>query len=179
MTEIWKDVKGYEGLYQVSSCGRVKSLERHNYKNKHVLEKILKPCKDKKGYLMLTLYKDRKPHTKKVHLLVAQAFIPNHKNLPTINHKDENKENNFYSNLEWCSIFENNNYGTRNSRISESLSKPICQYDLSGVLIKQWKSSEEASKELGIDSSSIRKCCRGKQKTCGGYIWKSVKKGGV
>ena len=115
----------------------------------------------------------------KSHLLVAQAFIPNHKNLPTINHKDENKENNFYSNLEWCSIFENNNYGTRNSRISESLSKPICQYDLSGVLIKQWKSSEEASKELGIDSSSIRKCCRGKQKTCGGYIWKSVKKGGV
>lgn len=172
--EKWKDINGFENLYQISNYGNVKSLERHNYRYHHIKEKILKPSKNRKGYLTVTLWKDKKSYTKIVHILVAKAFIPNPNNFETVNHIDENKENNFETNLEWCSYKFNNNYGTRNERISQSLSKKINQFDLNGTFIKQWKNSIEAGDSLGIDSSSIRKCCLKQQKTCGGYIWKSI-----
>ena len=124
MEEIWKDIVGYEGLYQVSNFGRVKSLAK--YKNGNGgskfwrKERILKPANTGRGYLMVVLIKEKKRTTYILHRLVAQAFIPNPNNLPQINHKDENKTNNVVSNLEWCDNKYNSNYGTRNVRIIQT-----------------------------------------------------------
>lgn len=121
--EVWKDVKDYEGLYQVSNLGNVKSLERYAHTsntryNKHRLlrERILKPGKNKDGYSVVVLRKDCKGKSYYIHRLVAEAFLPNPHNLPEINHKDENKENNHVDNLEWCTHIYNGNYGTINIR---------------------------------------------------------------
>ena len=113
MNEIWKNIAGYEGLYEVSSFGRVRSLRFGK-------TKILKPGKNKKGYLRVSLCKNGKQKTFFVHRLVAQAFLENPQNLPQINHKDENKQNNRLENLEWCSCDYNNNYGTRNERAGKA-----------------------------------------------------------
>ena len=116
MKEIWKSIKNYEGLYEVSNLGRVKSL---NY-NKTGKEQILKPAKVKNGYLLVGLCNNKKVKTYHVHRLVAQTFIPNPNDLPQVNHKDEDKENNCIDNLEWCSAEYNMNYGTRNKRIGKA-----------------------------------------------------------
>lgn len=130
--EVWKDIQGYEGLYQVSNLGRVRSLERitKRFNGFKICEykdgnKILKLSKNNKGYLTIGLCKDGKEKKCKVHRLVAQAFIPNLYGLPQINHKDENKENNIVSNLEWCNNKYNSSYGTRGKRISEKLKKQV------------------------------------------------------
>ena len=118
MEEIWKDIKGYEGLYQVSNLGRVKSF---NYMNTGK-EKIKTPTLQKKytmkqgGYLQTTLYKNNKSKTVLVHRLVAEAFIPNPDNLPQVNHKDYNKTNNCVENLEWCSAKYNSNHKRNNCK---------------------------------------------------------------
>ena len=114
--EEWRDIKGYEGLYQVSSLGRVKSLKdsHDNYR-----EKILKPG-NVRGYLHVNLYKDTKRKTYRIHRLVAEAFISNPNNYEEVNHKDEDKTNNCVSNLEWCTREYNMSYGTINKRISEN-----------------------------------------------------------
>ena len=106
MEEIWKDVPGYEGLYQVSNIGEVRSLF---YRGSKKIQ-LLKPAQDKKGYLRVTLYKDKKTHTLQIHRLVGMAFIPNPNNLPCINHKDCNPGNNHVENLEWCDVKYNNQY---------------------------------------------------------------------
>ena len=116
-----KDIKNYEGLYAVTSCGKVWS-----YRN----EKFLKPKVNNDGYLRVNLYKDRKAKTYTIHRLVAEAYIPNTDNLPQINHKDENKTNNCLQNPEWCDSKYNANYGTHIEKMSNSLKKPILQYDL-------------------------------------------------
>ena len=113
MEEIWKDIKGYEGLYQVSNLGRVKSLShivQRKFSSYSVKEKILKPAKDKQGYHYLVLCVNCKTKTFQVHRLVAQAFIENPNSLPCINHKDENPSNNRVDNLEWCTYSYNNTY---------------------------------------------------------------------
>lgn len=110
--EIWKDIKDYEGLYQVSNLGRVRNI-RHN-KNK-----ILKPIYHKK-YYQITLSKNNIRVQYRIHRLVATAFIPNPENLPEVNHKDENKVNNCVSNLEWCDSKYNNNYNNKGKRISKA-----------------------------------------------------------
>lgn len=117
--EEWRDIKGYEGIYQVSNLGRVKSLGN----GKKRKEKILKQQKTGrwKNYYKVILFKNGIPKTKKIHRLVAEAFIPNPNNYPCVNHKDENPSNNFVENLEWCSYEYNNNYGTKNKRVSETL----------------------------------------------------------
>ena len=161
--EYWKPVVGYEGLYEVSNWGRVKSL-------KFGKEKILKPQKDKDGYLCVTLYKNNNQCQFKVHRLVAEAFIDNSDNLPCVNHKDECKTNNIVSNLEWCDRKYNVNYGSRNKRAAEKLSKIVLQYDLNGNFIKEWKSTRECDRN-GYNHSAVAACCRGELKTYKGFLW--------
>ena len=161
MDEIWKDKKDYEGHYQVSNWGRVKSI-------KFGKERILKQSKDKKtGYLHVVLCKENILKSYLVHRLVAEVFIDNPNNYKEVNHKDENKTNNVVSNLEWCDRKYNINYGT----INERLSKPVLQYDLEGNFIKEWKSTMECGRN-GYDQSHVADCCRGERKTHRGFIWK-------
>ena len=157
---LMKDVVGYEGLYAVTSCGKV-----YSYKSK----KFLKPGVYKKGYLFVNLWKDGGYKSKQIHRLVAEAYIPNPDNLPQINHKDENKTNNCLQNLEWCTSKYNNNYGTRNERRSDKLKKPIIQYDLDGNFIKEWHSATDVGKEVRC---GIYQCINGNRKTAYNYIWK-------
>ena len=174
--ELWKDVKDYEGLYQVSTLGRVRSLDKYiDVKIRNVDKvlrrgRILKPAYDKKGYLRVFLCKNGKRTCFLVHRLVAEAFISNPLNLPVINHKDEVKDNNYPYNLEWCTVKYNSNYGTTIKRSVEKRSKKVYQYDLEGNLIKEWVSAAEAGRN-GFDKASISSCCSGKYKTHKGYIW--------
>lgn len=127
--EVWKDVVGYEGLYQVSNLGRVKSVERYKDNNgtkQLVKEKIKATRKDKQGYLLLDLYKNNKSKTVRVHRLVAQAFIPNPQNKETVNHIDGNKENNTVENLEWATQKEQNEHIYRTGlKPKESIDKAV------------------------------------------------------
>ena len=116
MTEIWKDIEGYEGLYQVSNIGNVKRVEHEDYRCRQgyrvFKERYLTPNKDQNGYLNVGLWKNNTRKKHKIHRLVASAFILNPDSLPQINHKDENKQNNSADNLEWCTSKYNNNYGS-------------------------------------------------------------------
>lgn len=151
--EEFRDVPGYEGMYEVSNFGRV----RRN-------GKILKPFNNY-GYLRVDLFKNGIVRKFLIHRLVAQAFIPNPKNLPQVNHKDEDKTNNCVENLEWCDAKYNINY---------SKAKPVLQFDREGNFIKEWPSALKVEEELGIYHSNISNCCLGRYglKTTGGFIWK-------
>ena len=135
--EVWKDILGYEGVYQVSNLGRVRSLSRKGTKSKDTY--ILKIQKYKTGYLYVNLCKSNKRRKWKIHRLVAIAFIPNPSNLLYINHKDENPTNNCVENLEWCTQDYNNKY---------SKGKKINQYDDKGNIIKMWSSVREVAKTM-------------------------------
>ena len=177
--EIWKDIKGYEGLYQVSNLGRVKSLERtviDKIGHKHpIKERILKPRTDGRGYLIVDLRNgSEKGKNYKVHRLVCEAFHENPENKPCVNHIDENKANNVASNLEWCTYEENNNHGTHNERMAKAKSKPVAQYTLDGELVKIWQSTMEVQRHLGFPNQHISAVARGKRKTAYGYVWKYV-----
>ena len=187
--EIWKDIEGYEGLYQISNLGNVRSLDRvrkqfnHNgiAKIKYKGRTLKKQLQKQTGYNTVTLYDNsRKGKIKSVHRLVAETFLENKNNYPVINHKDGNKQNNNVNNLEWCTISHNVKhayktglakvkklYGKENPR-----AKKIVQYDLENNFIKLWHSIIDVSNYLKIDSSSISAVCKGKRKTAGGYIWK-------
>ena len=180
--EVWRDIQGYEGLYQVSNKGRVKSVERYDSLGRAVKERILYQHKEKKGYMRVSLSKFGIQSYFKVHRLVANAFIENHDKLPQINHIDEDKCNNTVSNLEWCTNQYNSSYGTRVDRILSSRGqsrkqKPngrrkISQYTRDGVLLKTWDNAKEVKKSIGIDNGDIAKCCKGIYKQVGGYRWK-------
>lgn len=182
LNEIWKDIKGYEGLYQVSNFGRVKSLERikngrktlnEEYSSLPVKERILKPSITNSGYLQVVLFKNNVGTTCKIHRLVAEAFLPNPNNYPCVNHKNCIKTDDTVENLEWCDYQYNNTYADRMDKIKQKLSKPVLQYDLDGNFIKEWNSPLEASITLfGKKVFSIYECCNGKRKSAGGYIWK-------
>lgn len=163
--EEWKDIKGYEGLYQVSNKGRVKST-RNNI--------ILKPMISDKGYYQVDLYNKNNRKSCKIHRLVAQSFIPNPNNYPVINHKDENKANNCVSNLEWCTVQYNHDYGTRNERATKHLadfnSILVVQLDSNYKLINVWKSASSVNIQ-GIEHQHIAECCSGKIRTYKGYHW--------
>ena len=165
MEEIWKDKKNYEGRYQVSNCGRVKSLNYHRMG----FEKILKTKVDKDGYLTVMLNNPRK--TFRVHRLVAEAFIPNPDNLPQVNHKDENKQNNVVTNLEWCDVKYNNEYNNGQKRRTIKRLKPILQYTLDGEFVREWESAKQAEREGGFNNVCICRCCLGQRKTHKGFRW--------
>lgn len=163
MQEEWKDVKGYEGIYQVSNLGRIKSLKNN---------KIRKNVKDKIGYERIMLSKNNKIKLHYIHRLVAEAFIPNPNNLPQVNHKDEIKSNNIANNLEWCTQEYNNIYGNRIKTVKEKLSKEIYQFDLNGKFIKKWDNINQIKSEMNINCCHIGDCCNNKRKKAYGYIWK-------
>ena len=170
--EIWLQVVGYEGLYEVSNLGRVKSLA-NEFSRK---EKILSQYENKNGYLYVSLCKYGKMKSFRVHRLVAIAFIPNPNGYRCVNHKDENKENNCVDNLEWCTHQYNNTYGTVVQRRvahtdykaigrknAEKLtngvrSKQVYQYSLGGILVAIWESIRECGRQ-GFNFGAVSQCC--------------------
>lgn len=172
--EIWLPVKGFEGLYEVSSFGRVRSLGNFNSNNSKV--RILKPAINTWGYLQVCLYKNGKKYICLLHRLVAEAFIPNFFEEKQVNHIDEDKTNNHVENLEWCDRKYNCNHGTRIDRIREKringkLSRPILQLTKTGELVREYPSIKEAVRN-GFDLGNVCACCRGERKTHKGYIWR-------
>ena len=176
--ENWKDIKDYKGFYQISDCGRIKSLARDVYRQNgtfhhHIKEKILAPALNSKGYQYVQLYKNGKRKLMLVHRLVAMAFIENPKNEPMINHKDENPLNNCVENLEWCDAKYNTNYGTgiaravQNRRSYKFGNAPSAKAVFCVELNKTFDCVKRAGEELGIDRSAITKACKGKRKTAG------------
>lgn len=174
--EIWKDIKGYEGLYKVSNLGRVKSLSRRDRLNRVIQEKVLKPGSNKVGYLHVNLYKEGRVKICKVHRLVAQAFIPNPEDKPEVNHKDEDKTNNKVENLEWMTCKENINYGIHNERSAKSRtndkkrSKPIYGINIKTNERVEFPSTMEAQRN-GFSSGTIVDCLKGRRKSHKGYKW--------
>ena len=148
MKEKWKPVKGYENWYEVSNLGRVRSLDRQiKYRSIHRTGKLIKlGCT--RGYYYAKLHKNNKRRYVGVHRLVADAFIPNPNNLPEVNHKDENKQNNCANNLEWCTRKYNVNYGTGKQRRASTAMIPVVQTDMDGNIIQTFSSALEASRKL-------------------------------
>lgn len=172
--EIWKDVVGYEGRYQVSSMGRVKSLERKDRLGRTVKERILKPGVVGSGYLMISLYAGGKQKMFFVHRLVCQALHENPDNKPQVNHINEDKADNRACNLEWSTAKENNNHGTHNERVAKARSKPVGQYTRYGDLVKVWPSTQEAERQAGFNQGNISEVANGNRKTACGFIWKYI-----
>jgi hypothetical protein len=185
--EIWKDIPNYEGMYQVSNLGRVKSLPRKRKGNGDstcmVSERILKGKIDKYGYLVFALSKNAKMHHFTSHKLVCIAFSPNPNPevFNQINHKDGNKLNNRIDNLEWCDAKHNNQEALRiglrggkpyNPRTDSS---PINQYGLNGDFIKRYDNLAQASRETGIKNTAIGNCLGGRSKSSGGFRWSFAK----
>lgn len=163
--EIWKDIPSFEGLYQVSTFGNVRSL---NYQRSGKIREM-KKGKDRDGYLQVTLCKEGRPKTFKIHRLVASAFVPNPLGFPVINHKDEDKTNNCVWNLEWCTVAYNCNYGTSRQRMADKLKRSVCQYDRDGRLVAEYGSVSEAVEKTGL--VNISTVCRGLHRTAGEYTF--------
>ena len=175
MNEIWKDISDYEGIYQVSTLGRVRSLDRVGRQGHFLNGVILRQQLSKTGYYYVIL-KDGKSREKtmKVHRLVATAFLDNKENYPIINHKDENKTNNIVENLEWCTYRYNTIYGTGVQRGAKKQMVPVIQKTVDGVVVNVFDGMSVAAKETGISESKISMCCSGKRNRAGGYIWQKV-----
>ena len=146
-----KDIKNYEGLYGITSCGKVWS-----YRN----ECFLKPWDNQKGYLIVKLFKDGKCKNYKIHRLVAEAYIPNPDNLPQVDHIDNDKTHNYVNNLRWI---------TNRDNVRKGRNKPILQYDLDGNFIREWECAYDVGKEV---NKGINRCLKGRRKTAYGFIWK-------
>lgn len=161
-------------MYQVSNYGRVKSLDRVRKGNKESLSFIKGKIKigriNNGGYVQINLSKDGINKNYLLHRLVAEAFIDNTNNLPQVNHKDENKQNNVVDNLEWCTHQYNNNYGTKVNRCRNKQVKKVYQYTLSNELVKVWESTVSCV-EGGFIQSAVAACCRGEYKQHHNYKW--------
>ena len=168
MIEEWKDIKGYEGLYQVSNLGRVKSFQDGS-------ERILKRGTHRYCYMMIVLCKHGKVKNFRIHPLVAEAFITNPEHKPQVNHIDEDKTNNAASNLEWVTAKENVNHGTRNQRSSKKQGMKIKAIDIATGEWNEYHSQGECARQLGIKQPNINMCLKGKLKHVGGYIFEYSK----
>lgn len=183
MKEIWEDIEGYEGYYQISNLGNVKSLDRM-VKNNHGFclrkGKLIKSLINKQGYYFVNLKKNSQNEIKLIHRLIAETFINNDNNFPCVNHIDGNKLNNNVNNLEWCTyshnIKEAFRLGLNKYTYKENFkhkSKRVNQYDLQGNLLNKWESITEASKKTGINYAYISLACNHKRKCTGNYVWRS------
>jgi len=176
MEEIWKSIGGFEGIYQISNCGNVRSVKRSKnlkHNNSH-------------GYFTVDLYLNGIRKKIRVHRLVAEAFIPNPDNKPEVNHEDGVKTNNNASNLTWMTHSENGlhayrtglNYTVTNTYwkgkigTEHSKSKPVIQTNEAGNVLNRFAGAREAERQTGVSYQHISSCCTGKQKTAGGYVWK-------
>lgn len=177
--EVWKDIKGFEGIYQVSNLGRVKSLPRYTVQKHWVEERILNSHHNNSGYCDISLYQDTKRVHKKVHRLVAEAFLPNPYNLPEVDHIDTNKDNNCVWNLRWCTHSENHLNPLTRKRRSEALekvSKKICVFK-DGKLLHIFKSyaelDETSQSVLGVKlwNVYVRKVIKGERASYKGYTF--------
>lgn len=183
--EVWKPVVGYEGLYDVSNFGNIKSLDRITPHGHKWQGRILRQTITPQGYYKVNLWKNGVRKTHKVHRLVLTAFIPNTENKPCVNHIDEVRLNNKLDNLEWATYKENNNHGScQEKRIAntdwESIrlkqSSPVTAMDkITGEVIS-FPSMSEAGRN-GFDQAAISRCCNGKLRSHGGYYWSSIDKG--
>lgn len=189
--EEWKPIKGYEGLYEVSNLGRVKSLNRKilcsNGLIKEIKEKILTPKDNGKGYLNVILSKNGNHKNFYIHRLVAEAFIPNLENKEEVDHINTNKYDNNVDNLRWVTRCENCNNPLTKKRIKDNHAdvsgenhprygkynngKKIVQLNENGEFVKIWNSGMEIKRELGYDPSHISKCCNKKREMSYGYRW--------
>lgn len=196
--EIWKEIEGFKGVYYISNYGQVKSVDRMGKNNHFIPGRIMKQKTDKNGYKIVNLRTESGHIDKKVHRLVAQAFISNPFNYPVVNHKNEKPGDNYYRNLEWCTVRYNNNYGTRNKRISEKqksiprdymkgdknyfhthvykrkdhpFARKVNQYDLDGNLIAVFYCMEDAAEAVGCSPSAISMACRGLRDKIKGFRW--------
>ena len=184
MEEIWKDIEGYEGIYQVSNLGRVRSLDRNvpalNHKTGEICDYFRKGCILKQaevfeGYLAVNITNaEKKRISAFVHRLVAKAFVPGYFDGADVNHKDENKRNNRADNLEWCDRQYNINYGTGKWRRRKYNARRVQQLTMDGKPVATFPTIAEAARQTGIDASNIGGCLRGKrgQYQAGGYRWK-------
>lgn len=167
--EIWKDVNGYEGIYQISTKGRVRNIK---------YDRLLRQAKHRTGYVSVMLYRNGNPKRINIHRLVAENFIEKPDGCDIVNHKDENKSNNNIENLEWCSGEYNMKYGTLGKRITQKRGhcarkkRKVIQMDGCGNTLHIWDSISTASKETGTARTSIFECCIGIHKTANGYVWK-------
>ena len=159
--EIWKPIEGFEGLYEISNIGRVKSIGTYNTCKRG----IMNPMINSDGYLHVRLYNNGVSKNIAIHRLVAIAFIPNPNNYRYVNHKDENTKNNKVSNLEWC---------TNSYNLIYSKGKKVVQYSKEGEFIKEFNCVADASRECNIPTTNISKCCKGKRYSAGKFIWRYV-----
>lgn len=187
MKEWWFNIKNYEGFYRVSNLGRVKSLEHKVYSRwgcyRTVRERIKVPYK-RGDYICVTLSKGQKKEGFSIHRLMMENIVPNPNNLPCINHKDEDKTNNFIyinddgsineelSNLEWCTHQYNLTYKDLRKVAAQKLSKPILQYTLEGEFVREWESARQVQKELGWSQGNIHMCLTGRRHKCHGFMWR-------
>lgn len=164
--EIWKNIEGYEGIYEISNYGRIKNVKRGS---------LVQHCLNKVGYAVVKLPKEGKRVHHKLHRLIANAFLPNPNNYPVINHKDEVKANNNLSNLEWCTHQYNNTYNQIHYRRNKSHRTSVIKMSIDGVFIESYNSVNEAGASNNIHPSSISNCLRGRDKTAAGFRWKYKK----
>ena len=186
LEEEWKDISGYEGRYQISNMGRIRSLPRivkNGIGECHKKGKILKPQKAVNGYMRATLCNEKYYKHFKIHRLVAEHYIPNPENKPQVNHINGDKTDNRVDNLEFCTHEENIKHAIKNGlidlekrklemiKLGKKRAKKVNQYDLEHKFIKRWDSLKEASETLNINYGNISSCCIGNHKTAGGFIW--------
>lgn len=179
MDEIWKPLVGAETSHIISNKGRIIKKAFVDTLGRHWGDRELKPCVTPNGYMLILIWNNNGKFRDLVHRLVAKTFIPNPKNLPQVNHKDECKTNNSVDNLEWCTVSYNQTYGTKiertiathNARKTKCAEKAVAQLSLDGVLIKIHKSMSEAAR-CGFSIGDIHRCCNGQRHTCGGYKWR-------
>lgn len=176
--EMWRDIRGYEGLYQVSNYGRVRSLDRVIEYYQPTAKKLVKTLFKGKilksnfnygsGHYQVLLCNNGEEKWHQVHVLVAEAFLPNPSNCDIVHHKDHDTSNNRVENLEWLTKEEHDlGHGTEKSKV-------VYQYTLDGDLVAIWASANEAARQLGYSQGNITMCCQGKRKSHKGYIWSYI-----